>query len=519
MGSTTPYITDLDAGSNTTRGDNFWHFTDGNDATGTPEVAPGIGIVKTADVTEYTAPGDVINYSFEVTNIGSVFLSDVVVTDSFITGAVSCPKTELVTGEVMVCTGTHTVSQDNIDNDVVFVNTAEVTATPSEGTIGSVSGTLSIPGPDADNSMTLTKVASKDTDVAVGDIITYTYTVQNTGNITLDAVTVTDSHDGTGTLSAISPASFDGLAPNETTTFMSTYTVTQGDIDAGGTIDNTATVNATPKRGTVAAATADESISPTAPQPEAVFSKIASPDADLNEGDTVTYTYTVENTGNVTLNDVTVTDVHGGSGALSAITPATASIAPGTLQDFTATYVITQADFDANTDIANTATASFTPAGGTLADLTADETVSLAAPTPNSTLTKTASNDTDVKAGDVITYSYVFENTGNTTLTDVSVTDVHSGTGTLSAVTPATIASVAPGDSTTFTATYTVTAEDVNAGNPITNVATANATAPSGVYTPVTADESITPEALMPSSTLTKTASNDTDVAAGDVIT
>jgi len=54
-GGTTPFITDTDTGSNTTRGDNFWFFTDGNDATGTPEVAPGIEIIKTADVTEYTA--------------------------------------------------------------------------------------------------------------------------------------------------------------------------------------------------------------------------------------------------------------------------------------------------------------------------------------------------------------------------------------------------------------------------------------------------------------------------------
>jgi len=132
VGSTTPFITDLDTGSNTTRGDNFWHFTDGNDATGTPEVAPGVTIEKTADRTSYSGTGDVINYSFLVTNIGSVQLNDIVVDDSFITGAVSCPLTSLASGQDMTCTGQHIVSQQNIDDDVVFVNTANVSANPTE---------------------------------------------------------------------------------------------------------------------------------------------------------------------------------------------------------------------------------------------------------------------------------------------------------------------------------------------------------------------------------------------------
>ena len=171
-GGTTPFIRDDDTGSNTTRGDNFWFFTDGNDATGTPEVAPGIEIVKTADRTSYSAPGDVINYEFEVRNIGSVQLNNIVVTDSFITGAVSCPLTSLVTGQSMTCTGEHIVTQQNVDDDIVFVNTAEVTANPTEGALGNVSGTLTIPGPDADNSITLTKVASETTNLMAGETVT-----------------------------------------------------------------------------------------------------------------------------------------------------------------------------------------------------------------------------------------------------------------------------------------------------------------------------------------------------------
>ena len=526
-GGTTPFITDQDGPGlcgGCGNGDNFWFFTDGNDATGTPEVAPGILIEKTADVSSYNAVGDVINYTFTVTNIGSVTLNNIVVTDTFITGAVNCPQTSLTafTNNVMVCTGQHVVTQANIDNDDVFVNQAEVTANPTEGALGDVSGTLSIPGPTANNSMTITKTASKDTDVELGDVITYTYTIQNTGNITLDDVNVTDVHGGFGTLSAITPATIDDLAPNASQVFTATYTVSQADIDAGGTIDNTATAHATPKRGTITEPTADESISLTAPTPEATFSKLANPDADLDVGDTVTYTYTATNTGNVTLNNVSISDAHGGSGTLSAISPATASIAPGASQDFTATYVITQADFDAATDIANTATMSSTPAGGTLADLTADETVALNAPLPASTLTKTASTSGPVVVGDDIIYEYEVTNTGNVTLRNASISDAHSGSGTLPPIvvqgTSNTTIDLAPGDSATFEVTYTVTQADIDAGGDITNIATANAAPDSGTLTPPTDNAAVSVETANPLLDINKTASTSGPVAVGDDI-
>jgi len=261
-GGTTPTITDDDGWQTNGRGDNRWFFRDGNDATGTPEVAPGIEIIKTADVTNYTAVGDIINYSFEVTNIGSVFLSNVVVSDTFITGTISCPQTTLVTGEVMTCTGQHVVTQQNIDEDDVFVNTAEVTATPSEGTIGNVSGTLSIPGPAPVNTGTITKQADIDTGLVLNNTVTYTYEITNTGTITWDDVTVSDAHNGAGTLSAFSPTPVT-LAPGASQTFTATYVITQADIDAGVDITNVASISTTPRRGSLTSPTANESVAVT----------------------------------------------------------------------------------------------------------------------------------------------------------------------------------------------------------------------------------------------------------------
>ena len=511
-GSTTPFITDVDGN------DNRWFFDDGNDATGTPEVAPGIEIVKTADRTSYSAVGDVVNYSFDVRNIGSVTLNNIVVTDSFITGNVSCPQTSLVSGASMTCTGQHIVTQQNIDDDIVFVNTAQVTANPTEGQLGNVSGTLTIPGPPANNSMTLTKTASNDTNVNVGDTITYTYTVTNTGNITLDDVTVSDVHGGVGTLSSISPSQRDDLGPTQSQIFTATYVVQQGDLDAGATISNTATVSATPKRGTVADVDATETITLVAPNPAATFAKLASPDSDAEEGDTITYTYTVTNTGNVTLN-ASVSDVHSGTGSLSAISPNSQTLAPGASEVFTATYVVTQADIDAQTDISNTATAAFTPARGTLADITADETVTVIAPAPAATLVKTADQTSGADVGEVITYTYRVTNTGNVTLSGLSVSDVHSGTGTLSTVTPSSVTSLAPGAFTDFTAQYTITQADLDAGTNVVNTATLSATPAAGTLGTVTDNETVAMEVATPSMTLTKTPSSTTNAMVGDTIT
>ncbi|MCF6320797.1 MAG: hypothetical protein L3J32_03405, partial [Rhizobiaceae bacterium] len=494
VGSTTPAVFDNDPN------DNFWFFRDGNDATGTPEVAPGISIVKTADVTSYSAVGDIINYSFEVHNIGSVTLNNIVVTDTFITGAISCPQTTLVSNATMTCTATHTVTQANIDFDIVFTNVASVAANPTEGTIGNVSGTVSIPGPPANNSMTILKVASSTTNAAVGDTITYAYLVENTGNITLDNVNVSDVHGGTGTLSAISPTNVT-LAPGNNQAFTATYLVTQADVDAQAPFANTATAQAVPRRGTIVEPTASASVDVEAAAPAMSLAKSSVTASYSSPGDILAYSYLVTNTGNVSLTSVSVSDDIIDAVPDSVTCPALppTGIAPLGTITCTATYAVTQADIDSGS-VSNTATAT----NGAVVSAPSSVTIN-ATQSPALAIDKrlNASSPTDFSAvGTVLLYDYEVTNSGNITLSaSISVADdvVDAAGGSVSCP-PLPGGNLAPGASIICTASYTVVQADMDAGG-VTNTASAT----DGVNT--SPDDSLTINAVQsPAMVTTKTA-------------
>src|SRR3546814_14615952 len=71
----------------------------------------------------------------------------------------------------------------------------------------------------------VSKVADKATVGTADEVITYTITVANTGNVTLKHYTVTD------VLFPEWNASIDELAPKATRSFELAYTVTQADIE------------------------------------------------------------------------------------------------------------------------------------------------------------------------------------------------------------------------------------------------------------------------------------------------
>jgi uncharacterized repeat protein (TIGR01451 family) len=364
----------------------------------------------------------------------------------------------------------------------------------------------------------------------VGQEITYSFVVTNTGNVALADVEVTDTgFTGSGTLSAITcPAGAANLAPAASVTCAATYTVTQDDVDAGS-ITNGATATGTPPEGTPPVSPESEVTIPSVdPAPALTIDKSADVETVTTAGETITYSFLVTNTGNVTLNDVTVVEGDfSGTGALSAVTcPAAASaLAPGADVTCTATYTVTQADVDSGS-ITNAATATGTPPNPlTPPPVSPSDEVTVDAPAdPSLTIDKTATPDTVAAAGESITYSFLITNTGNVTLTDVTVAEgAFSGTGTLSDVLcPEGAASLAPGADVTCIATYVVTQEDVDSGS-ITNTATATGTPPdAGTPPPVSPEDGVTVDIpSTPAITVVKSADEaaQADIVLGQEIT
>ena len=120
--------------------------------------------------------------------------------------------------------------------------------------------------------------------------------------------------------------------------------------------------------------------------------------------------------------------------------------------------------------IDNSATASGTYGASQVDSSPSAQSVPLANPSFNLVVVKTGTfNDggNGLQAGETISYSVSVTNSSNVTVTNVTPSEDNiqfggqPSTGTFSAFSPLNVATLAPGASTSFTITYTVTDEDV----------------------------------------------------------
>ncbi|MGL5811402.1 MAG: beta strand repeat-containing protein, partial [Nocardioides sp.] len=468
--------------------------------------APAITLDKSAGAPSGNSAGDTIAYEFLVTNTGNVTLDPVSVDDPKVAGngqSITCPVSVLAPAASTTCTATYTLTQADVNaGEVVNVATASGTP-PGGGDPVTAEDTVTTPIP-AEPAITLDKQAGTPTGNSAGDTLDYTFLVTNTGNVTLDPVSVDDPKVAGNGQSVTCPVTI--LDPGDSTTCTATYTLTQTDVDAGN-VANTATANGTPPTG--ADVTAEDSTdAPILGEPLITLDKTAGTPSGTNAGDTIAYEFLVTNTGNVTLDPVSVDDPKVAGNGQSVTCPVT-TLAPAAATTCTATYTLTQADVDAG-QVINTATASGTPPGGG-DPVTAEDTVATPiASEPTIALDKTAGAPSGNSAGDTIAYEFLVTNTGNVTLSDVTVTDTQ-----VTGITCPT-ATLAPGESMTCTATYTLTQVDVDAGV-VASPATATGTPPTGPD--VTAvDDTATPIASEPAIALDKTAGAPSGNSAGDTI-
>ena len=285
--------------------------------------------------------------------------------------------------------------------------------------------------------LSLVKVADRET-ASLGEHITYTYTVTNTGEATLYEVKLTDDR-----LGDLDPGS-DRLAAGETTTTTAVGTVAESDLP--GPLVNTATASAQDKAGTPLCTTATASVDLLDPRTKRSSIEVGKEAHDargfplssfspLALGDTITYVFTVTNTGETTLSDIAAVDDLLGAVALDRSTLGPWEKARGTVEK-----TIQESDFPGPLENTIVATA-VTPTGTNVTD---SDTLRLLGLSGQSKLELAVEADTDrVGADGSIAFTYTVANSGDTTVSELRLIDDLSGTVRL----PTTV--LAPGEQLT----------------------------------------------------------------------
>ncbi len=215
---------------------------------------PEMDVSKSPDVASVNSAGDAITYTITLTNTGVATITGILVSDPLLSGISCVPgsgpnPSDMAPAAVATCTGTYTADQTDFDTngggDGDIDNTVTVTADDGLNETANAAVTLNIAP-----ALTVNKSADDTTDVVVGQLITYTYVVSNSGNQTITNVLLSELHGGSGPppvpsnetlttdnlpLGDSTDAGIDGIwdtiAPGDIVTFTGTYTVTQSDVD------------------------------------------------------------------------------------------------------------------------------------------------------------------------------------------------------------------------------------------------------------------------------------------------
>lgn len=475
----------------------------------------------------FAAPGDILNYTLTLNNLGNTSANNVVVTDAIpagttfvpgsVTGATGTPPTLTLNNPIPVA-GTATVTfqvlvGNTVPNPNPVLNSATSAftytvdpANPNGANGNSNSNTVTTLVNEA--RLAIVKSAAPSA-IDYNGIITYTLVVQNTGNVAANNVVLTDAVPSGTTFVPGSVTGATGTPPTLTLANPipagGTATVTF-QVQAGNTppnpnpIPNSATAAFTyttnPANPDGATGTA-ASNTVTTPVAHAAINLVKAVDKAFAEpGDLLTYTLTLQNTGNTAANNVVLTDavpagttfipgsVTGATGTpptLTLINP----IPAGGISTVTFQVLVGNAIPTPN-PIPNNAAAAFTytvdplnpnGASGTSASNTVTTLVAIAAVTTTKTV-----DQAFAQPGDTLTYTLTLKNTGSVAANQVVITDpIPAGTTFIPASltgatgTPPTLTLTAPiAAGGTSTVTYQVkVGSGVPNPNPLSNTANA----------------------------------------------
>lgn len=499
-----------------------------------------VSIEKSAD-RERATDYDVIRYTITVTNATSHDLHNVIVkdTNNFVGVPVlsqangvtyDAEKGEFVIAEIShlrdethtnAVTFTYTYTVDPTDhgtnNNDILENNAKITDMKvvenyTENPDGSTTPNYTEPNkdwlvetPDVDveiirQNLTIEKSADK-TEAGVGDVVTYTLKVTNTGNTKLENVVVKDTNnfmgepventklhfgyrvndDGTWTITSL------GVGKSVTITYK--YTVVADDL-ANGKLDNIATATIPAREDPTIPEKPVDSNEVIVPLYYKHLTIVKSADRDhAYPGEVVKYQVTVTNDGTVDMTNVTVSDNTNALGMFIVSTgdgytynPETRlftipALNVGDSVTLNYLYIVQNGDPETIINVA-TAHAPKNPDTEIPGDKDIEEPskpVEVDVLRDELTIVKNADKSfVDMNGNDTtVTYTLTVKNSGNTKLTNVIVTDTSNGNGTVEYTGDLMydgngkwmIPELNAGDSVEITYVYTAVAEDMNLDN------------------------------------------------------
>jgi uncharacterized repeat protein (TIGR01451 family) len=273
-------------------------------------------------------------------------LTNLALIDAKVSGVTCAPVIiggTLPIGNTTICSGTHSVTQAEINLGAAIVNTASVKFTE----LTKSSNTVTVPIVQT-ASFTISKSVSPLGSVsAVGAQLQYAMTVTNTGNTDLTNFVFDDA------LVSFMCTLAQGATLNvqQSAQCSGTYTVTQNDFNTKSSIVNSA-------GATFTGLARRESNVVTTPLVRIIrydVTKTGDLAASTQTGDIINYTVTIKNQGNADIAGMFVSD----NLVPLVCTPSTTTLTVGLTISCVGSYVVTQANLNSGIDIVNVVTVTF----------------------------------------------------------------------------------------------------------------------------------------------------------------
>ena len=291
------------------------------------ERTPRLTLAKTTERTHIPADearaGEKITYELILENAGNATVSDIDIADALADNGTlriewgSKTAHSLAPGETVKATATHTVTEADIDAGIAE-NTAKAggkapDGKPIESNAAKAATTIEKRKPSIALVKTGTERVSGD-DVKPGTEIEFRFDIENNGNATLKGIAIDDVLDGIGDIELDKTE----LAAGEKTSGTAKYAITQADIDAD-VVKNTAIAKAEDVDGNPVESNESEHDVEIEGTSSLAIEKTVDREAldgrkSELDGEQLTYSFTVTNTGTTTVSGISIDDAMKGLG-------------------------------------------------------------------------------------------------------------------------------------------------------------------------------------------------------------